>query len=163
MNKSAYYDSCIFLNALNTTHREHAGCLSVTTPSNIKWIVLVCVDLISAETTATELVSAFEVNCALTGVILVHAQLSAAKELGAKHKNEKKKLKKLQLKDRDFLHLMCAMSAGANSLLTVDLDFWDARNKANPGAKRLLAATKNVVESLFQVKILSPSELLNQY
>lgn len=161
MSKSAYYDSCIFLNALNKTHKEYASCLAITTPSNIKWTIWVCIDLVSAETTAAELVSAFEISCALAGVILVHTQLTEAKKLSANHKNEKAKLKKLQLKDRDFLHLMCAVSSEADYLITVDADFWDAKNKANPGAKKQSTATKKVIESLFPVEILSPTDLMN--
>lgn len=109
MHQSAYYDSCIFLNAQNPTHRDHLACLAITTPENISWIVWVCVELITAETTAGELVSAFEINCAANGVLVVHANAAPAATFAKRYKNEKIKLRKLQLKDRDFLHLMCAM------------------------------------------------------
>lgn len=160
MYQSVYYDSCIFLNAQNSTHRDHLACLAVTTPENIRWIVWICIELISAETTAGELVSAFEINCAINGVIVVHATLGSTSTLAKKHKNEKIKLRKLQLKDRDFVHLMCAVQSKAEVLTTVDADFWDATNKRNPGAKKLLIETKKCIESTFPIKIAAPSELL---
>lgn len=160
MAESVYYDSCIFLNAQNQTHSEYAACLAITTPSNISWIVWVCLELISAETTAAELVSAFEVNCALEGKLVVHAQLPAGRALAARYKNDKIRLKKLQLKDRDFTHLMCAVAVKAAALTTVDLDFWDATNKRNPGAAKRLDTTKKAIESTFPVKVLAPSQLL---
>lgn len=160
MPASAYYDSCIFLNALNSTHREHESCLAITTPSRISWIVWICVELIAAETTAVELANAFEVNCALEGKIVVHANLSEGRSFGARYKNEKRRLKDLQLKDRDFWHLMCAVAAHAEVLSTVDSDFWDATNKRTPGAKKLLSGTRKLIEKTFPIRILLPSELL---
>lgn len=160
MPASAYYDSCVFLNAQNKTHREHASCLAITTPSNIKWAVWICSELIAAETTASELVNAFEVNCALEGVLVVHSRLDQTRTLATAHKNEKRKLKQLQLKDRDFTHLMCAVGAKAEVLSTVDTDFWDAANKRNPKARRLLDGTKREIERSFPVRVMLPSELL---
>jgi Mn2+/Fe2+ NRAMP family transporter len=86
MPTSTYYDSCIFLTALNTTHRQHKACAAITTPERISWVVWVCRDLIGSETTATELVNAFEVGCAFAGVIVAHANLDEARALAAKHK-----------------------------------------------------------------------------
>jgi hypothetical protein len=157
--QSVYYDSCIFLNAQNQTHAEHQSCLAITTPSSISWVVWLCLDLISSETTAGELVSAFEVNCALEGKLVVHAHLAAARTLAAKYKNDKIRLKKLQLKDQDFTHLMCAVSVKAEALTTVDPDFWDAANKRNPSAARRLVGTKRLIEATFPIKVLLPSQL----
>jgi predicted nucleic acid-binding protein len=160
MRQSAYYDSCIFLNAQNTSHRDHQECLAITTPANIQWIVWVCAELVAAETTAGELVSAFEINCAVNGVLVVHATLAAASVLAKKYKNQKMKLRKLQLQDQDFMHLMCAVHSSAEVLTTVDPDFWDAANKRNPGSKKLLTGTKKYIESEFPIEIVSPAELL---
>ncbi len=160
MYLSAYYDSCIFLNALNTTHRDYEACLKVTTPENIKWVVWICEELINAETTAVELISAFEINCAANGVLVAHANVSTATTFAKKYKNEKIKLRANQLKDRDFLHLMCAVHSQAEALATVDPDFWDAKNKRTPGAKRILTGTKKIIESIFAIAIVSPDKLL---
>lgn len=160
MRQSVYYDSCIFLNAHNTTHRDQSACLAITSPEKIRWRVCICAELIASETTASELVSAFEIDCASNGVIVEHTTVRAASGLSKQYKNEKIRLRKLQLKDRDFLHLMCAMHSKAEVLTTVDLDFWDAENKRNPGAKKLLAGTKNVIEKVFPILIISPVELL---
>jgi hypothetical protein len=159
MPTSTYYDSCIFLNAHNKTHRQHHACAAITAPENVTWLVWICRELIASETTAIELVNAFEVGCALAGVIVAHSHLVGARALAAKHKSHKQQLKKLQLKDRDFTHLMCAVSSGAEALATVDPDFWDATNKRNPGAKKLRDGTKRVIEAAFPIRIMSPVEL----
>ena len=148
------------MNAQNPTHREQAACLSITTPQNIRWIVWICSELIAAETTAGELVSAFEINCATNGIIVAHANAGPASGLAKKYKNEKIKLRRLQLKDRDFLHLMCAVGSKAAALTTVDADFWDARNKSNPRANKLQTGTKKAIESAFPIAVVSPAELL---
>ena len=161
MPDSAYYDSCIFLNAQNTTHREHLSCLAITTPSKIRWVVWICHELIAAETTAIELVNAFEISCALEGVLVAHSRLDEAKSLASKRKQEKRRLMNLQLKNRDFMHLMCAVTSKAETLTSVDLDFWDAANKRNSNARRLLDGTKRAIEQCFPVAVMLPSELID--
>ena len=158
MYDSAYYDSCIFLTAQNTTHQEHEACKYVTEPNKIKWIVWINIELICAETTATELLNSFEINCALAGALVVHASSEKGKAAGKEHLPIKNELKRRQLKNRDLLHLMCAVSVNAASLLTVDPDFWDASNKSNPKAKKKSSETKRVIESRFPIRILLPSE-----
>jgi predicted nucleic acid-binding protein len=156
--ESAYYDSCIFFTAQNATHREHEACKFVTEPNNIRWIVWVCSELICSETTAAELLNSFEINCALAGALVVHASSEKATTATKANLPIKNELKKRQLKSRDFLHLMCAVSVNAASLLTVDPDFWDASNKSNPKAKNKSSETKKVIESRLPIKILLPSE-----
>jgi len=158
MYESAYYDSCIFFAAQNSTHREHEACKYVTEPNNIKWIVWICSELICAETTATELLNSFEINCALAGALVVHASTENGRATTKTYLPVKIELKKRQLKNRDLLHLMCAVSVNAASLLTVDTDFWDASNKSNPKAKNKSASTKKFIESKLPITILWPSE-----
>ena len=161
MYESAYYDSCIFFTAQNTTHREHEACKYVTEPNNIKWIVWICSELICSETTAAELLNSFEINCALSGALVGHALAENGKATTRTHLPIKNELKKRQLKSRDLLHLMCAVSVNAASLLTVDPDFWDASNKSNPKAKNKSSDTKKFIESKLSIKILLPSEFKN--
>jgi hypothetical protein len=156
---SVYYDSCIFPNAQNPTHREHEGCSSLTIPSRIAWEVWICPELIDAESTARELAHAFEVNCALEGKYVGHVEIDDGRSLAKKRREAKRQLRLLQLKDRDFLHLMCAVASGAEVLTSVDPDFWDATNKRTPNAKQWRSGTKRIIEKQFPVLVLLPSEV----
>lgn len=160
MAKSAYYDSCVFLNSLNMTHKEYKSCSHIVDAANIQWLVYFCSELISSETTASELLVAFEISCASAGAVCFDVSAEDGKKQSKKRLPLKRALAKLQLKSRDFLHLMCAVHAGAESLITVDPDFWDASNKATPKSSVKKVATKNVIEKSLPIKICMPSEFL---
>src|SRR6266853_923233 len=110
---SAYYDTCIFLESLNETHRESGGCKDLLTPSLISWVVQICAELSKGESTAAEFIDNFEVDCAANGVHLMRVSLVAARRTAKRHVALKKSLSRRGFTSRDWIHLMAATASRA--------------------------------------------------
>ncbi len=159
--ESAYYDTCIFLESQNNAHPESEACDRLLDVPRISWTVSLCPELSTGESTAKEYIQQFEIGCASHGVELIRIAPAAYAATSKRHLNLKKVLVRQGFSPRDWKHLMAAATADAKILLTVDPDFWDPRNKAQPTARRRLVEVKRAIESCLPLKILLPSEAID--
>ena len=159
--ESAYYDTCIFLASLNDDHQESEACGRLLDVPRISWTVSLCPELSAGESAAQEYIQRFEIECASHGVELMPVAPAAAAATSKKHLGLKKLLVQRGFGARDWKHLMAAATADAKVLLTVDPDFWDPRNKAQPDARRRVVEVKKAIESCLPLKIRLPSEAID--
>lgn len=160
MSVLAYYDSCVFLQAHNATHAEHVYCASITSPENISWEVCICSELIMSETTIEELLQQFQVSCATYGIVIRDMGANQSSQVKKQYASTKRTLSQMGLKQRDWLHLGCALFHDAKFFCSVDLDFWDSTNKANPKSNKKKTGTKRAIESALPLEVVLPSELI---
>lgn len=156
---SAYYDTCVFQQSFNAAHPEHEASKTLVNPAKIKWLVSFCGDLSRAEATVSEYLNYFEVECARNGVVLKAITLGEAKKVSKPHAHLRKRLFAMGFSQNDWNHLTAAVAAGVRFLCSVDPDFWDPANKANPKAKHPGKRAKKDIEHSLALKIRLPSEL----
>jgi hypothetical protein len=158
---SAHYDTCVFLCSLNEDHSESAACVRLLDVSRITWAISFSA-LSLEEATASEYIQQFEIECVSNGVDISKVPLRESQTTSQKHVAEKKRLRQHGFVGNDWMQLMAAVASRSSVLLTTDADFWDPRNKAQPGAKRRLDGVKRAIESSFGVAIRLPSEALDR-
>jgi hypothetical protein len=158
--ESAYYDTCVFLESLNTDHPECDACCRLLDPQHVRWKISICRELIDAESTIREFLDRFEIICAANGVTLSNVPVASARSLGRDHKNLKRSLRQLGLEKNDWTHLMAAIAASAQCLCTTDPDFLDPANKRTPRARKKQTRVRDAIEGDLDLDILLPSELL---
>ena len=158
--ESAYYDTCIFLYSLNHQLAEHDMCQHLVDPGRITWTVSFSPELSKAEATIGEYLERFEIECARQGVDLRPMPTATGAAAAKKHLALKKTLNKYGFSGKDWRHLMAAVAAKVQVLVTVDKDYWDPRNKAQPHAGARLERVKNTIESSLPIEVRLPSEFL---
>ena len=157
---SAYYDTSVFLQSLNSEHDEHEASKRLLDARRITWSVGICVELSSAESTAAEYIEKFEVECASSGINFIRVSNEESRRVSRRHVPLKRKLSECGFAGRDWLHLMSAVVCGSRALCTTDLDFWDPSNKANPKARKRKVFVQRQIEDSLPIKILLPSEAI---
>ncbi len=152
-----YYDSCIFGAATNSQHPGCGGCQRVTEVASIEWTVAACRELIQAEfPSATEYLEQFLAYCAFNGVGLVLNTLQDAKSAAKLNRAHKKPLEQMGFGSQDWNHLNSASHCEADTIYTVDDDFFDPWNKANPGAARKRRAVADYITKNLGIAVVRP-------
>ncbi len=157
---SAYYDTCIFLVATNPAVAEHVACCALVDISRIGWVVHFSHELSAGESTAGEYIAAFFVECVRNGIAVRQVTINEAKSTAKRYRELKRAVGKVGLAGFDWIHLMCAVSAGSAAFCTVDEDYFDAANKANAGGRSRSIATKRLLEGTLAITICFPSQFL---
>ncbi len=158
--ESAYYDTCIFLEALNRSHPESKHCSHLLDVRHISWIVVVSHELSRAESTAEEFIEKFEIACVSQGVDFIGIPLSAIRNSSRKYHPFKRWLTQRGFSSRDWKHLMSAVTGSAKTFVSVDPDYWDPRNKAIPHASSRSDDVKREIERRLPLEVRLPSEVL---
>jgi hypothetical protein len=158
--QSAYYDTCIFLECSNLTHRECKACQALLNVEQISWTVSFCTELSAGESSAGELIDRFEVACASYGVTVIVVRLADANRLTRRHVALRQRLLKQGLTTRDWRHLMAAVVSNSRTFCSTDADFWDPANKRNPNATRPSHAVRKQIEAGLPIAIRLPSEVV---
>ena len=157
---SAYYDTCVFAESLNSTHFEYAACNRLLAVERISWSIAYCAELTFAEATIIEFVQNFEIACASNGITIQRIKVSEAKATAKRNLGLKKRLSLMGFVGKDWTHLMAALHSAVECLCTVDPDFWDPANKATPHAAVPSIAVQQEIEDELPILIVKPSEFL---
>ena len=153
-----YYDSCIFLHALNPENLEHHACNLVLDRTRISWVVCCSSELSISETNERDFIGYLLLEWATYGIDVVDVPFALAQREAQNHLQQKRALRLLGFTGRDFKHLMAAVTARAEMVCTADADFIDPKNKA--GAKGL--KVKAYIEANFAPLTVSSARKLCQ-
>ena len=152
-----YYDACLFGNASNGASADHDGCVKATTVANINWAIACCSEIVLSEfPSVTEFFNQFFVYCALSGVARIDVTLAEAKATAKLHRHHKNPMRQLGFDGNDWNHLMAAVHACSDEIITTDEDFFDPSNKSNRGAARKVRKVADYIKGNFDIDIKRP-------
>jgi hypothetical protein len=154
---SNYYDSCIFGNATNPAHSDYQGCVRATDIEQISRCVALCPDIIRAELpSVAEFVDEFLVYCELNGVTTLVLTLADSKFSAKQHRAHKKVLEDFGFLGHDWNHLMAAVKADSDVILTTDEDFFDPRNKSARSSAKKQSRVSSYISREFGISVRRP-------
>jgi len=133
-------------------------CKKIVDVESIKWGVSICSEAICAECPGlTEYIEQFEINCVRSDVDITTVSLSEARATGKSYVALKKQLNQLSFSGYDWHHLCAAISSKVTAIVSVDEDFFDPANKANPRARKKSDKVKRLIESNTEILIIKPN------
>lgn len=156
MSTALYYDTCVFGHHLNPTHPESESCTLLLDVSKIKWTVYFG-EVSRVELKIGEYIDAFETQCALHGISVACVPLKTADATAKQHRGLKKRLTLLGFRGPDWKHLMGAVSAAVQYLLTADRDYWSPAAKATRKSKTVPQDVLRLIRDETGVRVSLPS------
>lgn len=156
MADPAYYDTCVFVHQFNDAHPESLACRSLLDAGSISWVVSFS-EISASEAPISEFLEAFEVSCAVAGVVCQRVPMTATQKHARMIHANKAQLEALGFGGRDWKHLASALAAGSARIITDDRDFWDPGTKANR-TKPTSGPVKTYIKKTFNILVQWPTE-----
>jgi hypothetical protein len=154
-HESAYYDSCVFIRSCDVRSPDCAACQALLDPAQIAWRVALS-DLCAAESMMKEYVEQFEIQCISLGLEFTHVTMAEIQVAAKTRTALKKRLSNLGCAGRDWKHIMAAVAAAVEVIVTTDNDFSNPKDKARRG-KSGTAPVEALLRSELSLVVLSPT------
>lgn len=151
----AFYDTNIFLLAINTADPDNKACHALLDIDTVTWRIILSA-ITRGEATLHEYLDQLEQRCALQGVEWVEVPQSAIAATIKQHKTLSAKLKQAGMQSVDIKQVFAAVAGDATLLITRDQDFLDPKDKARPGKKTRGNAVSKLLAGELDLEVLFP-------